>query len=182
VAELRERALIDLTVTAGHAFGGDLEAVGVPSALQLAHHVGGADVIICGMGPGVVGTNSRYGHTGVDAAWAIQATRALSGTPVLCVRASDGDGRDRHRGISHHTATVLSLVGDVGVAVPPIPAGIEAIPGAEVVDVEVPDTVGLLADLDLRITTMGRGPEDDPLFFTATGASAAVAAALIERP
>ena len=36
VADLRERQMIDATITAGHAFGGDLEAVTVHSALTLS--------------------------------------------------------------------------------------------------------------------------------------------------
>ena len=56
--------LIDTTITAGHAFGGDLEAVSVPSALALARHVTHADVAIVAMGPGVVGTDSPARHHG----------------------------------------------------------------------------------------------------------------------
>ena len=59
--ELRARAVLDATITAGHAFGGDLEAVAVPSALALARHVVGADLAVVGMGPGVVGTASALG-------------------------------------------------------------------------------------------------------------------------
>ena len=40
VWKLRERGLIDATVTCGHAFGGDHEAVSVPGALAVARHVG----------------------------------------------------------------------------------------------------------------------------------------------
>src|SRR4029453_13884178 len=36
VHALRERGVLDITLTAGQAFGGDLEAVAVPSALALA--------------------------------------------------------------------------------------------------------------------------------------------------
>ena len=39
VADLRARELIDATVTCGHAFGGDYEAVSVFSALAVARHV-----------------------------------------------------------------------------------------------------------------------------------------------
>src|SRR5690606_37775288 len=49
VQELRTRGIVDTTVTAGHAFGGDLEAVAVPSALALARHVAGADLVVVGM-------------------------------------------------------------------------------------------------------------------------------------
>ncbi|HEX8803395.1 MAG TPA: DUF3866 family protein, partial [Acidimicrobiales bacterium] len=65
VHALRERGVLDVALTAGHAFGGDLEAVSVPSALALARHVAGADVVVVGMGPGVVGTGSALGTTAV---------------------------------------------------------------------------------------------------------------------
>ena len=49
VAGLRERALLDVTITAGQAFGGELEAVTTPSAIDLAVRVAGADVVIVAM-------------------------------------------------------------------------------------------------------------------------------------
>ena len=39
VAQLRDRALLDATITCGHAFGGDYEAVSVYSALAVARHI-----------------------------------------------------------------------------------------------------------------------------------------------
>ena len=59
VDALVRAGLVDVTLTAGHAFGGDLEAVTVPSALALARHAAMADVVIVAMGPGVVGTVAR---------------------------------------------------------------------------------------------------------------------------
>ena len=73
VHELRGAGVIDVTVTAGHAFGGDLEAVAVPSALALARHVADADLVVVGMGPGVVGTGSVLGTTAVEVAGIIDA-------------------------------------------------------------------------------------------------------------
>ena len=46
--------------------------------------------------------------------------------------------------------------------------------------VDGPDVGALLDGLGLRITTMGRGPEEDPLFFRATAAAGALAAALLQ--
>jgi hypothetical protein len=178
VAELRDRGLLDGTITCGHAFGGDLEAVGVASGLLLARHVLRADVIIVGMGPGVVGTGTAYGSTAADAGAALTATRALGGRPVLCVRASDGDERPRHQGISHHTVAALTLA-DGPVEVAPHPADVAHLRHAVVHDVALPDAAAILADLDLRVTTMGRGPEQDPLFFSTAGAAAAVAVDLL---
>ena len=173
VADLRTRGLIDVTVTTGHAFGGDLEAVSVPSGLLLARHVGDADILLAGMGPGVVGTGTRYGTTAVEVAPILDAADALGGEPVLCIRASSGDHRDRHLGISHHTRTVLDLLG----CRPWVPAGSMDSEGgaARRLEVDAPDTVALLAELGLAVTTMGRLPEQDRLFFDTAGAVAAVA-------
>jgi len=177
VAGMREAGLLAGTVSAGHAFGGDLEAVGVPSALALARHVLGADVIVVGMGPGVVGTGTDLGTTSLEAAAALDATAALGGRPIACLRASSGDPRERHRGVSHHTRTVLDLVRSrVTIAAHPDLGPVRH----EVIDVDSPDTAGLLAAAGIPVTTMGRGPAEDKDFFTAAGAAGALAAFLLE--
>ena len=109
VHELREAGVLDVTVTAGHAFGGDLEAVAVPSALALARHVAAADLVIVGMGPGVVGTGSALGTTAVEVAGIIDAADRMGARVALCSRASSADARERHQGISHHVRTILGL-------------------------------------------------------------------------
>jgi hypothetical protein len=136
--------------------------VSVPSALTIARHVGRADVIVAGMGPGVVGTGSALGTTAVEAAAVLDATAALGGRPLLCPRVSDADQRERHQGVSHHTGTVLELVrSDVEVA--------QAAP-------DDPDAATVLDGFGLRVTTMGRGPADDPGFFAVCVAAGRAAA------
>jgi hypothetical protein len=181
VAQLVERGLLRHTITAGHAFGGDLEAVTVPSALTLARHHLGAEVAIVGMGPGVVGTGTRLGTTAIEAASICDIVRALGQDPILCPRLSDGDGRDRHRGLSHHTVTVLELAGPVLV---PWPADVAVDPEVTgpVVPVEVGDVDAMLSTVDLRITTMGRGPAEDPMFFRAAAAAGTLAARRCDGP
>lgn len=181
VVELRERGLVRATITAGHAFGGDLEAVTVASALQMARHVEGvaADVIIVGMGPGVVGTGTKYGTTALEAAAVLDAVDALDGVPVLCVRASDGDGRGRHQGVSHHTLTAIELTRSAPV-VAAVPHEVLALAGVVVAEVDPPDVAAILAAAGIRITTMGRGIDEDPLFFAAAGAAAAAAITFLD--
>ncbi len=179
VHELVHRgALAAGTITAGHAFGGDREAVGVASALALARHDAGADLVVVGMGPGVVGTGHHLGTTALEAAPVLDLTEALGGRGVLCVRASAGDRRDRHRGVSHHTTTVLDLVrSPVTVPVPPALRAELALWEDRHRIVEVPaDGAVLLEQADLRVTTMGRGPEEDPVFFDTAAAAGRVAA------
>jgi len=176
VATMVERGLLCGTVTAGHAFGGDLEAVNSASALTLARHVLDADLVVVGMGPGVVGTGSTLGTTSVEAAAALDAAAALGGRPVACLRVSDGDPRERHRGVSHHSRTVLDLVrSPVQVAAHPQLGRLDR---HEVVDVPVPDTGALLAAHGLRVTTMGRSPADDPGYFAAAGQAGTLGARL----
>jgi hypothetical protein len=165
VHDLLERGILDTTITAGNAFGGQHESVSVPGGLAVARHVAGADVAVVGMGPGVVGTGTALGTTSVEAAAVVDAAAALGATPILCARMSDADGRDRHQGLSHHTRTVMDLIRTPGVPVP-LPAEVHGLP----------DAAAVLAAAGLRITTMGRGPEEDPAFFSACAAAAAVAA------
>lgn len=175
VAELVERGLIYQTITARHSFGGDLEAVNVPSALTMARHHLGAEVAIVGMGPGVVGTGTRLGTTAIEAAPICDAVHHLGGVAILCPRLSDGDERGRHQGLSHHTATVLDMCSNVLVPWPaevPTPAQSRH----PIVPTEVGDVPALLAAANLHITTMGRGPADDPLFFRAAAAAGIIAA------
>jgi hypothetical protein len=176
VADLRTRGLLDVTVSAGHAFGGELEAVNVPSALDAATRVGRADIVIVAMGPGVVGTAAALGTTAVEIGPAIDAVVALGGEAIVAARVSGVDARARHLGLSHHTSTALRLAGRpalVGHA-----AGTPAfeVPSPHrVVSVEVPPVGPLLAATGLVVTTMGRGPDDDPLFFSTTAAAGVLA-------
>ncbi len=57
------------------------------------------------------------------------------------------------------------------------------VPGAEVVAprhdvvvVDVPDVPALLRARELVVRSMGRGPDDDPLFYAAAGAAGVLAA------
>jgi hypothetical protein len=201
VAAMVAAGLLAGTVTAGHAFGGDLEAVGVPAALALARRPLRADAVVVGMGPGVVGTGTALGTTALEVAPALDAAAALGGRPVVCVRASSADQRGRHQGPSHHTVTALRLVrSPVLVPAPPelcpslrAALGVQLAGWHEVVEVSPGDGDGaeegegkgegagvgaLLEATGLAVTTMGRGPADDPLFFAAAGAAGTLAGEL----
>ncbi|HEX2849456.1 MAG TPA: DUF3866 family protein [Acidimicrobiales bacterium] len=166
VAELRDRSLLDLTVTAGHAFGGDAEAVNLHSALLVARGAG-ADAIVAGIGPGVVGTGTAYGHTGLGVVDIVEATFSLRGAPIVALRVSDADPRERHRGVSHHAQEALDLLS----APPAIPAPDDA----------TPDAVALFAEHDLTVTTMGRRAEEERAFFQYAAAAGAAAAHALAR-
>jgi hypothetical protein len=176
--DLRGRGILNATITAGHAFGGDLEAVAVPSAVALARHVVGADLVVVGMGPGVVGTASALGTTAVEVAGIVDAAARMGADVALCCRASGADPRERHQGVSHHVRTILDLCATrPAVPLPPDLVGEVAGAGA----VEAPDVGPILAAAGLRVTTMGRGPEDDPVFFAAAAAAGRWAADAVAR-
>ena len=175
VVGMRRAGVVHATVTAGHAFGGDLEAVSVPSALALAVHALDADLVVVAMGPGVVGTGAALGTTAVEAAAVLDFAAALGGDPILCVRASQADARERHRGVSHHVTTVLDLLRS-RVTVPTVPQAPLERDDHDVVVVEPVPIADWLDARELRVTSMGRDASDDPLFFAAAAAAGTVAA------
>jgi hypothetical protein len=129
VRTLRERGLLAGHLTAGAAFGGEGEAITTIGALDHGLRALGWDAAICGPGPGIVGSSSPLGHGGMAALDSAHAALALGAPTLLVARMSSGDPRARHRGISHHTLTVLDLLlAPVTVA---LPAGIRSPVGAD---------------------------------------------------
>jgi hypothetical protein len=189
VETLRERELIDATVTCGHAFGGDYEAVSVYSALAVARHVINADATVVVMGPGIVGTGTRLGFSGIEGGPVLDAVTGLQGDPIACLRVSFADERPRHQGVSHHTLTTLRIAcrSRVTIPVPAVGGDEEArirsdLAGAgldelhDLVDVPAIDIVERLEAHDLRISSMGRPAAADPVLFEAAAAAGVLAA------
>jgi hypothetical protein len=206
VAMLRERGLLAGHITAGSAFGGEGEAITTAGALHHGLSKLGWDAALCGPGPGVIGSSTTLGHGGMAALDSAHVALALGCPTLLVARMSASDDRQRHRGISYHTLTVLDLLLEpVSVALPAgmrspvgtdLRAGLGAIFGGTK---QSPPTPALEVARPARITrhdwrravvdlpayaasglpmdTMGRGPAEDPLFF---GAALAGGAALAE--
>ena len=191
-ARLRAGGLVAGTITAGQAFGGDLEAISLYSALAAARAVLHADVVVVAQGPGGMGSGTALGFSGTQVAEAVNAAGALGGRPVACLRLSVADRRPRHRGVSHHSLTALGrlALARCAVAVPSLAdaelAGLvdrqldeAGVAGRhELVRVAAPDPAKLLAAWGLEVTSMGRGPEEDPLFFAAAAAAGTLAGRL----
>lgn len=175
VRTLKDRGLLEVAVAGGSCIDGDVACVGVASALAWAA-VHEFDVAVCSIGPGIVGTASALGHGGLAAAEAANAAAALAGAPIVAVRASQADERDRHAGVSHHTRAVLDLcLGNVSVA---WPEGYEAPAWPEVREtVNVTRWQEVCAALPLD--HMGRGLDEDPLFFAASFAAGRLARSLV---
>jgi hypothetical protein len=194
VAALTARGLIDATITAGHAFGGDYEAVSIFSALAIARHVVDADVAIVVMGPGIVGTDTRLGFSGMELGSILDAVVGLRGVPIACLRASLADGRSRHHGISHHTLTALTTGCRSRVLVPLptvggaaearlradlVAAGVDS--RHDIVPVAPPDVIARFATYGLDILSMGRPAAVDAILYQTAAAAGVLAAQHVTR-
>ncbi|GAA2520466.1 DUF3866 family protein [Rarobacter incanus] len=190
VAALREDGWIDATITCGQAFGGDLETVTVHTALLAAHLVVAADLAVVIQGPGNLGTDTRWGFSGVAVGEVVNAAGTLGGRPVAVLRMSQADARDRHLGLSHHTVTALGRVAlrPADLVLPPPPAPCppwwEKNVAARLAPLVAPGGLHRLvafdAEIDARalaatscvpLSTMGRTLDQDEIAFTAAVAA-----------
>lgn len=188
-ADLRERGLLSGHITAGPAYGAPHEAITLTGGIDAAGGELGWSAVVVGPGPGIIGSESRLGHGGMAALDAAHSALALGLPTLVAPRLSSSDPRARHRGLSHHSRTVLEmLLGTVRVPVPeaslagwPLleegaPEGgspqaalddlIETCGGRHDIAVEEIDLRGY-AESGLPTRTMGRSLEGDPLFFAA---------------
>lgn len=185
VPELRDVGLLDGWITCGQAFGGELEAVTVWTGLLAAKELLDAEVIVVADGPGNLGTDTTWGVSALGSGHALMAARALDGRPIPALRVSFADPRERHRGVSHHSLTILSDVCTVETNVP-VPmltdeGHRDAVWGAlrarkledrhQLVEVDGSPAVDELRERGVEVRTMGRGIDDDPAFFLAAGAA-----------
>lgn len=194
VAQLKKIQLIDTTITCGHAFGGDLEAVNIFSALAAAKTAAKADVCVVVMGPGIVGTGTTLGYSGIEQGVILNAVSSLQGTPIAVMRLHFADKRKRHFGVSHHTLTSLSIasLARSHVILPDLvdekrKIVFEQLAKAEIPAkhdvVEIADNITLkaLRELDLKVSTMGRNTDQEPDFFRAAGAAGIYAVTHVKR-
>ncbi len=191
VGALREDGLLAGCVTTGQAFGGDLEAVTVHSGLLAARHVLGAQIAVVCQGPGNLGTGTPWGFSGVACGEAINAVAVLGGRPVASLRISEADARSRHRGVSHHSLTAYGRV-----ALAPADVVVPSLPGFfgervrdqawhlgerhTLVEVSVQGLEDEVRALPVKVSTMGRGLEEDRAAFLSAAAAGRHAATLID--
>ncbi|HEX2702602.1 MAG TPA: DUF3866 family protein, partial [Solirubrobacteraceae bacterium] len=121
-----------------------------------------------------VGSGSSLGHGGLVALDSAHTALALAAATVIVPRMSSGDPRPEHRGLSHHTRTVLELL---------LASAIVALPAGE----PVPELRGRRHDWRQRQVdlagyaasglpdqVMGRPLGDDGLFFASALAGGVV--------
>lgn len=191
VPRLEDAGLLDGFITTGQAFGGRLEAVTVWTGLLAAVEMSRADVVVVADGPGTLGTDTMWGVSALGTGEALNAVEALGGRPVAALRISFADRRERHRGVSHHSLTILERVctARANVVVPALEgAERELVWGAlrgrrleerhQLVEADGEPALLELERAGVEIDSMGRTPADDPVFFRAAGAAGIVAGRL----
>jgi hypothetical protein len=181
IGQLRNAGILSATVTVGQSFGGDYEAINVYSGLAAAKSVAGADLVLVSQGPGNAGTGTELGFSGLSLVEALHAAEFLGGEPVLIPRLSEGEGRLRHQGLSHHTRTLLRCL-RVGAVLPVPDAATGSLMPAEQSPphrcmLECPEPVWPALETRREwLTTMGRGLDQDRLFFRTAAAAGLYAA------
>ncbi len=189
VSELRDAGLIEGWITCGQAFGGELEAVTVWTGMLAAKEVLDAEVIVVADGPGNLGTDTTWGVSALGSGNALNAVAGLGGRPIPSLRISFADTRDRHRGVSHHSLTILRDVClvETDVPVPALENDVQrgsvwdALRAAKIeerhqlVEVDGRPALDELAALGIEPRSMGRGVADDPAYFLAAGAAGVLA-------
>jgi hypothetical protein len=188
VADLLDRGLLAGHVTVAPCFGA-FEAITVEGALAAAATRLAWDAALVGPGPGILGSASALGHGGLAALHNAHAALAVGAEVTLAPRLSSGDERERHRGLSHHTRTVLALL--LRPVLVPVPDGIAeqtradleeaaAARGHALASVAVGDLIDPYRESGLPATTMGRSIDEDMDFFRAGLAAGAALAQRIE--
>ncbi|HEX5610577.1 MAG TPA: DUF3866 family protein [Solirubrobacterales bacterium] len=175
VAQLRECGLLCGHITAAPAYGGEYDALSTVGAFDAAGRLGW-DAILAGPGPGIIGSETEFGHGGMAALDTAHAALSLALPTILSPRLSSSDPRERHQALSHHTHTVLELLlAPVTIAAPATP---ELERGGQALEElrssaprhqlqESPVDLAAYEASGLPTTTMGRSLAEDPLFFAA---------------
>jgi hypothetical protein len=183
VAELKNKKILDNTITIGHAFGGDLECINIYTGLIAAKEILKGDVTIISMGPGIVGSGTKYGFTGIEQGYIIDAVNNLEGMAISVPRISFKDKRNRHCGISHHTITTLSQITNTksNLILPYLEKEKEDYIIAQIGNSKIKEKHDIIFEygeeiimamekFELKTTSMGRTIEDDKDYFISLGA------------
>jgi len=193
VHALKQRNYIQHTVTSGQSFGGDLEAINVYTGLIALVQVLRVDVVIITPGPGVTGSNTTYGFSGIEVGENVNRVSSLGGTPLVIPRLTFKDQRQRHCGVSHHTLTALSVAAHRPALFPLPPMRSEEmkrvtrqLTAYDIFDKHLVCSVLLPQNLEpeillqneqeyIEFSSMGRDLAEDPLFFASPVAVAYLA-------
>lgn len=194
VYELKQKKLIEKSITLGNAFGGDYESVNIYNALIAAKEIANCDIAIVTMGPGIVGTGTQYGFTGVEQGNIIDAVNDLGGLAISVPRISFADMRDRHLGISHHSITVLNKIAKTrcNIVLPTFSSKIEKRILKQIKEYDIDKKHNIISvnkncldealeHYGLVVKSMGRNLENDREFFNTCSASAIFAVSYLQN-
>lgn len=195
VAYLKTNNLICGAITFGQAFGGDLEAINIYTALIAAYAVLKCDLAVVLMGPGITGTSTKYGFSGIEQGHIIDAVNILDGTPFFIPRISFADKRRRHQGVSHHSITILKDIvqTSTNVVLPKmgedklqyISKQIENANIDEkhviIYEKDVNKIIENISSFDFKVSTMGRGLDEEKEFFLTAGATGYYVSRLLSK-
>jgi len=164
------------------------------TALLAAVELGAADVVFVADGPGTLGTETTWGVSALGSGHALIAADTLGGRPVAALRISFADARERHRGVSHHSITILDRVCRVAadVAVPVLEGPERDLvwnalrerhleERHQLVEVDGRPALDELERSSVEVDSMGRTAPDDPAFFLAAGAAGILAGRMAVR-
>lgn len=192
INQLKDKQILDKTITIGNAFGGDLETTNIYTGLIAAKEILQGDITIISMGPGIVGTGTKYGFTGIEQGNNINAINNLRGRAIVVPRISFKDKRERHRGISHHTLTILSEITNTSskVIMPILEKERDTYIRKQIENLNIQkkheiffeDGENILKALEyfnINTTTMGRSIHEDLEYFITLGAVGKYAAKLL---
>ncbi|WP_035186192.1 DUF3866 family protein [Alteribacter aurantiacus] len=172
------------TISIGQAFGGDFEAINLVTALQFVMNIDPKATVVVTVGPGGVGTATRYGFSAIRMAEWANIIGKGNGNPIWTPRLSEADKRERHLGLSHHTMTALTEF-TYAKSVLTLPVGeqadrylmesvkkLEQFSHVEVIKVcenLIKEWVERSLSNTGPIHSMGRSFQEDPLYFSGVG-------------
>ncbi|MCP3933834.1 MAG: DUF3866 family protein [Actinomycetia bacterium] len=177
-----EAGSVMVTASVGQAFGGEIEAVTVPSAVAGCAH-SGAEIVVVGAGPGHVGTGDPLAFSGLSLAGDLDLLSLVGSPTALALRWSSRDQRERHKGISHHSVTLLEVLArshavpvpdaEMASAVADVLSGAGSDSQSRPVVIDPVDVVDACGRFGLDIDTMGRSLADDAAALKVIGSTAA---------
>ncbi|MFY9177696.1 MAG: DUF3866 family protein [Caldicoprobacterales bacterium] len=180
---LKSKGLLDTVISIGNAFGGDYECVNIYTALQLATNILNMDASIISMGPGIMGTGTSFGFSGLELGFYLDFCHSKSAQALFVPRISFKDVRSRHYGISHHFINMFKelVIRPVPIVLPYMDSKknyyvLKQLRESGILSkhpIAIRNGRTIICSLTrygLNPTTMGRGIDDDPEFFYAAGA------------
>ncbi|MBF8983024.1 DUF3866 family protein [Lutibacter sp. B2] len=192
VYNLKNKKIISNTITIGNSFGGDLECVNIYNGLIAAKEVLKADIAVITMGPGIVGTGTKYGFSGIEQGYMIDAVNDLGGTAIAVPRISFADSRNRHKGMSHHSLTVLNQISKTSAFIPIpkfenekydyIKSQIENTNIGKkhnIMYLDYVKVINILENTELNMSTMGRKFDKDKEYFITAGIAGQLGAKIL---